>query len=97
MASGTLSTGSSTLFTPPANGVILTQVILANRHDIESSALITWFNGSSDVALIGNTVIAPRSTLMVELYVPLAANVQVLRGRSSTGDLEYTIAGMSIS
>lgn len=97
LTSGKLPSGGVTLFTPPAGGVILTQVILANRGAVESKVLITWNNGSEEVALIGNTPIQPETTLMVELYVPLMMPANTLRGLSSTGNLDFTIAGMGLS
>lgn len=97
LASGALPSSSSILYTPPASGVVLTQVILANKGATDGTAFVSWDNGVNEVALVGNAAIPAGNTLMVEMYVPLATAVNKLRGRAVTGTIDFTFAGLGVS
>lgn len=95
LASGNLTT-PATLFEPGELKEIVTQVILANRGVTRTPVLLTWFNGTRDVAIIGNTEIPPTSTMVLDVYLPLVEG-NILKGSAPSAlvdQLDYTIVGL---
>lgn len=95
LAAGKVTTTPTTIYTPPAEGAVVTQVVISNYSASSTDVTLTWWDGSAYVRLLGDTPITANSTYILDINLPLAGVTSVLRVEGGNNSaLEYTITGL---